>query len=281
MKYKRVISSVITAKSDTSNKGDYGRAAIIAGSKDFPGALQLSASAALKSGVGYIDILYQDKRPDYLISTCPEVTYRSLGDIKDVLEYNRYTSILFGPGLSFSSKEYSKTFDSLLKNYSGRLIIDGSGFIYLKDFYLKNQESLIKPELILLPHLKEFTFLVDTNLVSSDPLDYRNEAEQFLLEHPRTCLVVKSYKTLFLTNVCSYLLDLPTPGLAKAGSGDALAGFLTGLFAYQKAHNIDIARAGNLIFLLAAKEATKQKSTLATTASDVIASLPKILAKYE
>lgn len=281
MKYKRTISSVITRKKDVTNKGDYGRAALIAGSKDFPGALLLATKAALKSGAGYIDILYFDKRPDYLLSPCPEATYRSLSEMKEPNDFNRYSSILFGPGLPFTSKDYSKTIDNLLKNYTGRLVIDGSGFIYLKDFFIKNPVLVIKPELILLPHLKEFTFLVDVNLVSLDPINYRSEAEGFLLEHPRTCLVIKSYKTLLMTAVSSYIIDLPTPGLAKAGSGDALAGFLTGLLAYQKAHNIDTVRAGNLVFLLAARKATKKASSLSITASDVIDCLDHIIGKYE
>lgn len=277
---KKQLKDLFPPRDPRANKGTYKRLLIIGGSEEYPGSLLLATRAALLSGVGYVEVAYRGSRPEYLISSCPEAIYFNQKDLKNIESIRHFRSILFGNGLKPLDKELTKDFEFLMKNFEGRLIIDGSGFGYLLDYFNRFDERTVKPEIIILPHIKEFAALVGVPVSSSDPQTYRDKVETYLIDHPRTTVVLKSYQTLLKTTQHEYLLTVGNPGLAKAGSGDAQAGFIAGLLAYSPCFNIDTCRFGATVFGRAADLALQRCSSAALTASRVIDHLPLALKEY-
>lgn len=62
-------------RSHTGHKGDNGRLLLVAGSRQFPGAAALAASAAVRSGVGYVRLAAVPQVCDLVAARCPEVIY--------------------------------------------------------------------------------------------------------------------------------------------------------------------------------------------------------------
>lgn len=62
-------------RSHTGHKGDNGRLLLVAGSRQFPGAAVLAASAAARSGVGYVRLAAVSPVCELVASRCPEVIY--------------------------------------------------------------------------------------------------------------------------------------------------------------------------------------------------------------
>ena len=50
---KNYVSGLLPKRKRNTHKGDYGRAAIVAGSEAYTGAAYLSAAACVRSGAGY------------------------------------------------------------------------------------------------------------------------------------------------------------------------------------------------------------------------------------
>lgn len=63
----------LTDRPQNSHKGSYGRALLIAGSRDYAGAAVLCASAALKTGTGLLSVLTNAQPAQALNAALPEV----------------------------------------------------------------------------------------------------------------------------------------------------------------------------------------------------------------
>ncbi len=106
-----------------SNKGDYGKAAIVAGSVEYTGAAYLSTAACLRSGVGYTTLcipkelfsVYALKAPEALIKTVSDGGRYAFNE-----EYMQgllcYDCIAYGMGMG-CSEEVFKGVEWLIKNY--------------------------------------------------------------------------------------------------------------------------------------------------------------------
>lgn len=235
---KEQMKEFLPNRSVISNKGTYGKVLCIGGSEGMSGAISMAALAALRSGCGLLTCAI----PDVIQEIVARNIWESMNIIlpskdghiaahaKDVLspKINTFTCILIGCGITRSDdiKEIMK----LLLNSEVPLLVDADGLYALKP--LLHKYSLRK-ELIITPHLKEFAFLIDEELsdVIENPLHY---AEKFSLKYPFITLVLKSDTTLIVKDGRVCMNTYGNNGLAKGGSGDVLAGIITGLYAQNK-----------------------------------------------
>ena len=276
------IFDYIKTRKAISNKGTYGKTLIIGGSTNYPGSIIIASSAALKCGAGYVCICTLEEVYKVIACTNPEVIYEvlknnSFYDEEILSRCLNYTSILFGNGMVGSNKELA--LDYLLRNYRGKLIIDAGGFDVLKAIGLdKLKES--KAKVILTPHLKEFSKLFDvdiTNLYATDLKDIcKNIASTY-----GVVIDLKDYKSIITDGVTSYLIDNGNAGLAKAGSGDMLAGMIASFIAYMDYPLVDVVYISHYIMNEAATLASKDISLHSLTASDVIKEIGVVIKKYE
>lgn len=271
----KIVKSVLGKRSDNTHKGNYNKVLIYAGSLNYVGAAQLACRSALYSGVGHV-ILANNLDKSLQFESLPEVTY-----IKRDLKNNsikNIKSILFGNGLDYPNKIISKDFALIMKEFSGKVIIDATGLKYFKDYIKENE--IILPEIILTPHIKEFCELTDCIYYGTDSLLYKKAMEQYLEQYPKMVIMLKSYNVLIKTRRQERFINKPNSGFAHAGCGDMLAGLIAGLIAYNTSYNVDICYSAYFLLLQSLKKEEKKISSMSMQPSFILNSLPLVIKDY-
>ena len=93
-------------------------------------------------------------------------------------------------------------------------------------------------------------------------------------------LVLKGPATIVTDGKTSYINSTGNAGLAKAGSGDVLAGMI-GSFAAQKLSGLDAARCGVYLHGMAADRCAKRLSQYGMLPSDLMTDLCQIFVEHE
>lgn len=232
--YDEIVSELLPKRKSNSNKGTYGKGLIIAGSKMYSGALEIATNAllAFKMGIGYQAIAFPKNLFDLFAFRHPELLLIPICDNGDhftfveeeIIPLLKYDAISLGMGMQVSSDLF-RLISYLLANYEGKLILDADALNTVARFGidLKNK----KCKLIITPHLKEFSRLINTDIehIQHDGIFL---AREFANKNDLV-LVLKSNTTI-VTDGKAYLIShAGNSGLAKAGSGDMLAGILLGL----------------------------------------------------
>ena len=138
------VKAMLPPRKAVSNKGTYGKAAILAGSMRYSGAAALAAQGALCGGAGYVALCVPRRLKIALIGRLPEAILLDVcpggewkfrpKNLRSILQYN---SIAAGMGMG-NTKNTAKIIAFLLKNYEGKLLIDADGINALARFYGAN-----------------------------------------------------------------------------------------------------------------------------------------------
>ena len=230
-------------KNKASHKGTFGHTAVFAGEKS--GAGILAGQAALNFGSGLVTLIKSENSNLFQFKICPELM------INDEIPSNA-TSILIGSGLgrlsddekaSLSVKKcLQKVKDFYCQAKNPACLFDADLFSW-KDFpAFLDQLSAVRPDgkIILTPHLKElkifcdFAFPKDEELTVAGLSSAEKRIEtgrKICRRFPNVTLVMKSANTFIATGEEIFICDRGAPSLAKAGSGDVLAGMCAALLA--------------------------------------------------
>ena len=229
--------SLLPKREDNSNKGSFGKLLIVTGSMSFPGAARLSLEAALRSGVGLCTYLGENELCDSLSTAFPEAIYRpcsvatatpdDLDHITDLAA--RHTAILVGSGSSRSEGLY-RLVERLLTTDGAPIVLDADAINTLADH--KDGRALIRAsrrKIILTPHPLEFSRLsgIPVDTVQANRLTVAKQLASSL-----GCIVVlKGAATVVTDGEFAFINTSGSSALAKAGSGDVLAGMLASVTA--------------------------------------------------
>ncbi len=238
MEFEKMIDSLYLRRNDDSIKNDFGKVLLLGGSEKYPNAILISAALASVSGVGFVSIgvpgsIYvavSSKSPlGCIFEPCDRLSDSLCYESKRLADIMKtYPTILFGNGLAIT-EDNRNLLIRLLTDYEGTLVIDASGISLLATIKMIK----FKPKVILTPHLGEANRLLKTNIHSRDPIDYVSEAKKYCIKHDCLMLLKSSRSILVDEKGDIYPSACPvTPSLAKAGSGDGLAGYLSGILAY-------------------------------------------------
>ena len=289
------VKAVLPPRKAVSNKGTYGKAAILAGSMRYSGAAVLAAQGALFGGAGYVALCVPKMLKIALIGSLPEAILLDVcpggewkfrpKNLRSILQYN---SIAAGMGMG-NTKSTAKIIAFLLKNYEGKLLIDADGINALACFYGANGSAELfkakKCAALITPHPLEFARLTgsdNTALSENDGERAIEEAKKYAAENGVTVLLkgVSGAKTLIVSgengenaenaekteNIA--LNATGNSGQAKGGSGDTLAGLIAAIAA-SGADLFSAACAGAYLAGKAAEIAVKQTSEYALTATKI------------
>lgn len=253
-----------------SNKGTYGKVLNFTGSKNYIGAAYLSSISALKVGCGYVGISTEKNIIQIVSTMLPDAVYLSRKDgIKSI---DAYDVIMIGCGLgqSLNSKTlFKKVLSKLYKNPKP-LLIDADGLNILAE--LKTE---LPQNTIITPHPKEASRLLNVDI--EDVIADMESAATKLAEKYKCVVVLKSFNTYVCDNCGNkYILQKENSGLSKAGTGDVLAGIISGFLA-QKMTLFEAAKLGVNIHSLAGQYAAEDKSEYSVLASDLPDYLPKVI----
>ena len=230
-------ASLLPKREDNSNKGSFGKLLLITGSRSFPGAARLSLEAALRSGVGLCTYLGEKELCDSLSSAFPEAIYRQCSvatAMPDDLDHltdlaARHTAILVGSGSSRSDGLY-RLVECLLTTDGAPIVLDADAINILADH--TEGRALLRASrrrVILTPHPLEFSRLsgIPVDTVQADRLTVARRLASDL-----GCIVVlKGAGTVVTDGKLTFINTSGSSALAKAGSGDVLAGMLASVTA--------------------------------------------------
>ncbi|MFS4467751.1 NAD(P)H-hydrate dehydratase [Maribacter sp. 2210JD10-5] len=210
-----------------SHKGTYGHSLIIGGSYGKIGAVQLATKAALKIGSGLVTAFVpvcgyhslQTALPEIMVLT--DEAEESLSNLAYKIEPD---AIGIGMGAG-TEKETVNAFKSFLKSNKSPLVIDADGLNILST----NKEllELLPANSILTPHPRELERLIGK---WKDDFDKLKKAKLFA-QKIKCILIIKGANTVTISGQKGYINTTGNPGMATAGSGDVLAGIITGLLA--------------------------------------------------
>ncbi|MDB6153033.1 MAG: nnr [Chthoniobacteraceae bacterium] len=216
------------------HKGDFGRIAIVAGSRGLAGAALMTSEACVRAGAGLITLyVTSDIYPIVASSAAPEVMVRPVESYLKLME-SRHDVVAIGPGLG--SERHAEVLE-LIHCVGQPMIVDADALNALAtQIDLLNQCA--GPRL-LTPHPGEMARL--------DPLSSKRSrketVEAFTGRHPHT-LLLKGARTLVGEQGKSLSFNSTgSPGMASGGMGD----LLTGVCAALAGHGLslyDAARAG-------------------------------------
>ena len=253
------------------HKGTFGRVLLCAGTPGMGGAACMATASALRSGAGLVYVLTAKELMTPLMTLCPEalglfyeeekgpyavpasssmaspaVAKVSLGDSAsatypgdsgnskfDVFFTEKLSgkdACLIGPGIPASSD----TLGAMIRIAAGRaphLVLDAGSLEYLASHEDVMQEVSSRisrgfSPAVMTPHMGEFARFAPGNNE-----DVMARASAFAAEKGVVLVLKNSETNIFTSDGKWYSNPVSNSGLAKGGSGDVLAGLLTGLLA--------------------------------------------------
>ncbi len=272
----------IPPRPDHSHKNMFGHLGIWAGSENRNGAAYLAGEAAIRSGVGLVTLYCDRSIWSVLSSKFHEVMVQPVDEAMPLLKTGIHEKkvILAGPGLGVSSERHADLKD-LLSTLKGIVILDADALnMIAEDLTLLD---IVRNRSVLTPHVGEMERLLGRKIDLQKREDIK-AVHGFSIQY-QAVIVLKSSDTYIFHPLEEqvWINSTGNPGLAKAGSGDVLAGILAGVVCQAD----ELSHRGLLTFSLlrhvlfsvwlhgkAADFGVKKKGVRSLLASDVIDSIP-------
>ena len=277
---KDIYRKMLPDRPEDSNKGTYGRLLVIAGSKGMAGAAYLNAHAAYMTGAGLVRVYTSSDNREILQTLLPEAiitTYEEYNkeELLSLLTWADGVCIGSGLGMSRLSEKILKT---VIEYVKVPCLIDADGLNLLAEN--KNYlNQMAERRFVITPHMKEMSRLTGTP-VEELKADRIQILKDFISRYRITC-VLKDSRTLIASEEKGIRMNLTgNSAMAKAGSGDVLAGVISGWMVQEKEAE-DAAELGTYIHGLSGDLAKFEKGVYSVMARDLIEYISKALMKLE
>jgi len=267
-----ILNGALPPRPLNSHKGDYGSVAIVGGAHGMVGAALLAGRAALKAGAGrvYLGLIARDAPRVDVIQ--PELMLRS---VDEALKLPYLTALAIGPGLG-QSPDAAFHLDWALETALPLAIdADGLNLIGAHESLAAKLRERAAPT-VLTPHPAEAARLLhcETAEVQRDRVAAGLQLAQQLKSH----VVLKGAGSVCATPDGAWAINVSgNPGMASAGMGDVLTGFIAALLGQglepQKALRVAVHLHG------AAADALVAQGTgpVGLTASETLAAAQRVL----
>jgi NAD(P)H-hydrate epimerase len=241
------LAGLLPRRGALSYKGDFGKLAIVAGSRGFTGAPVLCAHGAQAIGAGLLSIVTHEDAAEIVAAQAPpEAMVSGWKDPLKVPEVaQKASAIVLGPGLG-TSRDTNKMVHVVI-SLGIPTVIDADGLNALAGYIDHAHQSLrdnlksLKGPFVVTPHIGEMARLIGRKF-SQD--ERESVARDFVAGLPHVILVLKGTRTIIATEGQPlYINTTGNPGLSTGGSGDTLSGIIGGLLA-QGLAPFDAARLG-------------------------------------
>lgn len=265
-----------------SHKGTYGKVALIAGSTGMAGVAAYCAKAAYAAGCGYVNAcvplgivpLVQTLAPQAVITVLPEmdgrVCARSLDAALEAV--NKSNVCLIGPGLG-NTPETAEFVKSVIENAAVPLILDADALNAIAGSPEILKSAAHTP--IVTPHPLEMSRL--TGCKTGGILANTLEAARGFSSRYNAVTVLKDAATVISGGGKAYINPFACSALAKAGSGDVLAGIIAGLLA-QGMEAAEAAALGVFMHSLTGIDAAEMYGERSVSSDGLIGSIGRVIA---
>ena len=272
---KTDIVPLLKKRNKFDHKGTFGHGLLVAGSYGRMGAAVLGAGAALRSGIGLITchtpsggvLILQCSLPEAMI--VPDRNEQHLSEVGNI---DSFSAVGIGPGIG-TNPDSQKALYNFLTECKKPLVIDADALNILS--LDKSWLSLIPAGAVLTPHPKEFERLAG----KADNSYIRLQKQiEFSGKYGCTIVLKGAHTSVSTPDGRVFFNSTGNPGMAKAGSGDALTGILLSLLA-QGYTPENAAIAGVYLHGLAGDFAAEGLCYESIIAGDIINSLAKAFNK--
>jgi NAD(P)H-hydrate epimerase len=268
-----------------SNKGNFGRVLVVAGSRGMSGAAVLCASAALRGGAGLVRVAVPQDiwpvvaagNPCYMTAPLPADEQGRLDGRAEaeLLSLSRSNDVVaMGPGLG-QSQGITNLVRAVLSITRTSLVLDADGLNVLRTDTgaLRHRAA----GLVLTPHPGEFARLLSSDVATVQG-QRRELATRFAAEFGLV-LLLKGHGTLVTDGRRLYENTTGNPGMATGGSGDVLTGLIAALLG-QGLEAFAAAQLGVYLHGLAGDVAREELGEVSLIATDLIEYLPKAFRRF-
>ena len=307
------IAALLPERRLDSHKGTFGTALIAAGSVNYTGAAVLAGEAAYRSGAGLVTMAVPSPVHLALAGRFPEATWVLLPHETGVISsggaevlaknFERASALLIGPGFGMENTTREFIEKILEGKFSSKKATQGIGFVHrgserpdeidsklppmvidadglkllgqIKDWYQK-----IPAPAILTPHPGEMAGLTD---LSKELIQEKREeiAAQYAKLWGHVVVLKGAFTVIAAPDGRLTVIPVATPALARAGTGDVLAGLIVG-FRAQGLDAYEAAVAGAWIHARAGLYAADDLGTTASVlAGDVLDSISDVISDLE
>jgi hydroxyethylthiazole kinase-like uncharacterized protein yjeF len=289
--YREVIDAtwvrgIMPSRPLDAHKGTFGTALVVAGSVSFTGAALLAGKAAYRSGTGWVTMAVPEPLHAALAGQFPEAPWLLLPHEHGFIAaqsaelvlrtLGKPTAILLGPGFGLEPTT-CQFLANLLSPALPPLVIDADGLKLMAR--LPDWPSRLSPQAVLTPHPGEMAVLTGLALeeVQADRI---STAERFARIWGHVVVLKGAFTVIASPAGKTAVIPVATPALARAGTGDVLAGLITGLRA-QGVDAFEAATAGAWIHAQAGLSAAeKLGSTACVLAGDVLEAVAGVMSLF-
>jgi len=276
--------ATLPARPLSGHKGTFGKALIVAGSRNYVGAAYLAATAAGRIGAGLVTLSIPESLQLAIASRAVEPTYLPLPEISpgvpspeaaDLITEQAagYDALLVGPGMG--QADSTRELLARLLNSNEILpspVIDADALNFVSRSTDRWWDGLASGA-ILTPHPGEMARLSGHTTQHIQENRFQVAVESAVSW--KTVVVLKGAFTIVAyPDGRSMLSPFANPAMATAGTGDVLAGAIAGLVAQGLAPE-DAAALGVYLHGMAGQRASAEFGNTGMLASDLLPELPK------
>ena len=270
-----------------ASKYNRGRTLLITGSNKYLGASSLVIKGALASGVGLVKALVPKIIAKSIWQVAPEVVLEgyldSSSDGNSILyesfkniDFNRYDSIVIGPGIGIDVDDWEQCI-FYLKKFEGILILDADALNRIAFSKEGSQFFLDKTfQTWITPHINEFQRLFP-NLKESNNVELALRAAS---DFNISILLKGAHSIIADSNGTAWQIYETDENSARAGLGDLLSGFISGMAALEVASGEEISTESFAKYVLMHSRAASQCS-IGSSASKIGEELAKLVRKIK
>lgn len=274
-----------------AHKGTFGRALVIAGSRNYIGAPVLAAEAAYRVGAGLVEIATPAGIWPTLAGLLPEAIGLPLPEFDGALGPDaaarlaptllKASAVLMGPGLGASPVTAACVAGWLesvagQSRLEGRIVVDADGLRHLAA--APDWQRRLPAGAVLTPHPGEFAAVtgLSTAAIGADRV---GAAQQFARASGHVVVLKGAFTVIADPGGATTVLPFANPALARAGTGDVLSGLIVGLLA-QGLDGYAAAKAAGWLHGRAAELAVAQLGTATSVlARNVLAAIPAAISE--
>lgn len=301
------ISDMLPLRKPDGNKGTFGKALVIAGSRLYGGAAVLSSRAAARIGAGLVRTLTHISNRTAVITGNMECIVDTYDTDEECGDFVKNTETLvdkcicwadvvcIGPGLSMeesavklvrsvsAKKNIKKLYDADALNIIAQYKIELDGSNDDVDYEAGGnsgnasyKDDMSDKNVVVTPHIGEMSRLtgLDIAVIKNNPID---TARTYSREHNCVC-VLKDARTIVSDGERVYINMSGNDGMATGGSGDVLSGIITGLMA-QGLTTFEASALGVYIHGCSGDEAALSNGKYSMVAGDIIDNIKNVLIK--
>lgn len=222
-------SAKLPERGPESHKYTFGHALIVGGPPISTGAARLAADAALRIGAGLVSVVSTRAALMIYASTLTSVMTKvadSKEELEELLSDQRIKAVLIGPGAGITGATRN-TLELILQR-PGKAVLDADALTVLANE--PDLRGLLHADIVLTPHEFEFKRLFPSMQGA------RIERVRRAARESGATIVLKGADTIVATpDGRGAIMAKAPPSLATAGTGDVLAGLVTGILAQNVA----------------------------------------------